>query len=257
MRLRPTAAALLGALALVLPTAGPSMAGGNDDLGRLEYIIDNDGRAQIRPSDNDTCYELTDTSNNRPATAVHNDTDSRAVLYPNHGCNGRVERELQPGDTVHNVAVLSATFVPVHGRRDDFRDDRDDFRDDFRNNDDDFRSHRTPMDEPEQKPEQKQEQKQEHGQEQEHGQDQQQGQDQGQEHGQDQQQGQDQGQEHGQDEGQEHGQDEGKEHGQDEGKEHRQDEGKEHGQEQGRHEGGHKQHGKHDLFDFIFKGIGG
>ncbi|WP_406512766.1 hypothetical protein OG851_27540 [Streptomyces sp. NBC_00161] len=186
MRLRPTAAALLGALALVLPTAGPSMAGGNDDLGRLEYIIDNDGRAQIRPSDNDTCYELTDTSSNRPATAVHNDTESRAVLYPNHGCNGRVERELQPGDTVHNVAVLSATFVPVHGRRDDFRDD---FRDDDR------RANRMPMDQ----------QEQEQGQQEEHGK--------GEEHGKE--------EEHGK--GEEHGQEEehGKEHGgRDEHREH-------------------------------------
>ncbi|MFE6841002.1 hypothetical protein [Streptomyces sp. NPDC057686] len=191
MRLRPTAAALLGALALVLPTAGPSMAGGNDDLGRLQYIIDNDERGQIRPSDNDTCYELTGTSRNRPATAVHNDTDSRAVLYPNHGCNGRVERELQPGDTVHNVSVLSATFVPVRGHRDDdFREDRDDFRDDYRNDDDDFRAHRMPMDEPEQK----------------------QGQEQGQEHGQD------QGQDQGQEQGREHGQDEGGEHGKEQGR---------------------------------------
>ncbi|TDU75890.1 hypothetical protein [Streptomyces sp. KS 21] len=168
MRLRPTAAALLGALALVLPTAGPSMAGGGeDDLGRLEYIIDNDVRAQIRPADNDTCYELTDTSRSRPATAVHNDTESRAVLYPNHGCNGRVERELQPGDTVHDVAVLSATFVPVHVRNDDDR--RDDWRDDRR-------THRAPMDGPEQE-----QARQEHGQEEEHGREEEHGQEE--EHG--------------------------------------------------------------------------
>ncbi|MER6781472.1 MULTISPECIES: hypothetical protein [unclassified Streptomyces] len=147
MRLRPTAAALLGALALVLPTAGASLAGGHDDLGRLQYIIDNDERAQIRPADNDTCYELTDTSRNRPATAVHNGTESRALLYPNRGCGGRVERELQPGDTVYNVEVRSVTFVPVRSHhddcRDDFRrggcgdsrwDDDDDFRSAFRNN---------------------------------------------------------------------------------------------------------------------------
>ncbi|MFE5541946.1 hypothetical protein [Streptomyces sp. NPDC056492] len=147
MRLRQTAVAFLGALALVLPTAGPSLAGGHDDLGRLQYIIDNDERAQIRPADNDTCYELTDTSRNRPATAVHNGTESRAVLYPNRACGGRVERELQPGDTVYNVEALSVTFVPVRIHhddcRDDFRrggcgdsrwDDDDDFRSAFRNN---------------------------------------------------------------------------------------------------------------------------
>lgn len=194
MRLRPTALAFLGALALVLPTAGPSLAGGNDDLGRLQYIIDNDERAQIRPSDNDTCYELTDTSRNRPATAVHNGTESRALLYPNHGCGGRVERELQPGDTVYNVEVLSVSFVPTRVRHDDWGDNR---RDDWRDDDDDFRSHRTPMDQPEQAQGEQQEQ----GRQQEHGQDegQGQGQDQGQEQGRQQEQG--QGQEHGQDEG--------------------------------------------------------
>ncbi|MEV6577891.1 hypothetical protein AB0M92_06940 [Streptomyces sp. NPDC051582] len=141
MRLRPTAVAFLGALALVLPTAGPSLAGGHDDLGRLQYIIDNDDRAQIRPADNDTCYELTGTSRGRPATAVHNGTDSRAVLYANFGCGGRVERELQPGDTVYDVSVRSVTFVPLRSHGDDCRDE---FRGggcgDSRWDDDDFRS---------------------------------------------------------------------------------------------------------------------
>ncbi|MFI6146213.1 hypothetical protein [Streptomyces sp. NPDC051109] len=235
MRLRPTAVALLGALTLVLPTAGPSLAGGHDDLGRLQYIIDNDERAQIRPSDNDTCYELTGTSRNRPATAVHNDTESRALLYPNHACGGRVERELQPGDTVYNVEVLSVSFVPTHGRRDDWGDNRrddlgDNRRDDWRDDEDDFRSHRTPMDQPGQ----------EQGKQEEHGQDE------GKEQGKQEEHGQDEGKEQGKQ--QEHGQDEGKEQGKQE--EHGQDEGKEHGRHQEHHKGGH------DLFDFIFRGRG-
>ncbi|MET9884384.1 hypothetical protein ABZZ20_14770 [Streptomyces sp. NPDC006430] len=144
MRLRPTTAALLGALALVLPTAGPSVAedfgdDGRRTLGRLEYVIDHDERAQIRPADNDTCYELTDTSRRRPATSVRNETESRAVLFSEHGCGGRAERVLEPGDRVNDVKVLSVTFTPVdddredhHGRRDERDDDRGDGREENR-----------------------------------------------------------------------------------------------------------------------------
>ncbi|MEU7552643.1 hypothetical protein AB0B01_09820, partial [Streptomyces sp. NPDC044571] len=134
MRLRPTAAALLGALALVLPTAGPSLADDHDDrrpLGRLDYIVDEDGneRHQIRPADNDTCYELTGTSRSNPAIAVANETRSLALLFEERGCNGRPERVLEPGDVVHNVNVRSVFFKPadVDGRK----DRRDDFDEDF------------------------------------------------------------------------------------------------------------------------------
>ncbi|MFB6805758.1 hypothetical protein [Streptomyces sp. NPDC056387] len=183
MRLRPTAAALLGALALVLPAAGTSFAGDDGNtLGRLEYIIDHDERAQIHPADYDTCYELTYTSANRPATSVRNDTGARATLYPGRGCSGREERTLEPGDRVNDVSVRSAIFTPVRGRHDDFRDDRrDDWDDDYRN-DDGFRARRTSKDEPEPGREQRQDQPQDQGQEQGQDQPQGQGQEQGEEH---------------------------------------------------------------------------
>ncbi|MFE2147521.1 hypothetical protein ACFXA3_38325 [Streptomyces sp. NPDC059456] len=179
MRVLPTAAALLGALALVLPAAGTSFAGDDDGRlrGRLEYIVDHDEYEQIRPANYDTCYELTGTSSGRPATSVRNNTDGRATLYPGRGCSGREERTLEPGDRVNDVSVRSAYFTPVRGRHDDFGDDRrDDWNDDYRN-DDDFRAHRTPKGEPEPGREQRQDQKQgqEQGRKQDHKQGRQQG----------------------------------------------------------------------------------
>ncbi|MGW5347833.1 hypothetical protein [Streptomyces sp. HUAS TT3] len=141
MRLRNAAVAFLGAFALAVPLAGTSLADDFDDrpnLGRLEYIVDGE-RRQIRPADNDTCYELTGTSRRDPATAVRNNTKSRATLFTEDGCNGRSERELEPKDTVYDVRVRSVVFTPVHvdtddkhdpfgeSRSDDRLDDRDRF----------------------------------------------------------------------------------------------------------------------------------
>ncbi|NXY97256.1 hypothetical protein HYE82_23340 [Streptomyces sp. BR123] len=124
MRLRTAAVAFLGAFALAVPLAGPSMADDFDDrphLGRLDYIVDGE-RRQIRPADNDTCYELTGTSRREPATAVRNDTKSRATLFTEDGCNGRPERVLEPKDVVYDVAVRSVVFTPVHVDKDDKHD---------------------------------------------------------------------------------------------------------------------------------------
>ncbi|MFD8412706.1 hypothetical protein ACFV2Q_13240 [Streptomyces sp. NPDC059650] len=141
MRLRNAAVAFLGAFALAVPLAGTSLADDFDDrpnLGRLDYIVDGE-RRQIRPADNDTCYELTGTSRRDPATAVRNNTKSRATLFTEDGCNGRSERELEPKDTVYDVRVRSVVFTPVHvdtddkhdpfgeSRSDDRLDDRDRF----------------------------------------------------------------------------------------------------------------------------------
>ncbi|MEU2394680.1 hypothetical protein [Streptomyces sp. NPDC007369] len=141
MRLRTAAVAFLGAFALSVPLAGPSLADDFDDrpnIGRLDYIVDGE-RRQIRPADNDTCYELTGTSRRDPATAVRNATKSRATLFTQEGCNGRSERELEPGDIVYDVEVRSVVFTPVHVNKDDkhdpFGDDRsDDDRGGFESN---------------------------------------------------------------------------------------------------------------------------
>ncbi len=135
MRLRPTAAALLGALALILPAAGTSLAighgdddGWHDDLGRLDYRLENGDVRSIRPADNDTCYELTGASRSNPARAVRNRTESIAVLFRERGCDGRATRTLQPNDEVHDVSVRSVFFKPTHtddDRWDDGRWDED------------------------------------------------------------------------------------------------------------------------------------
>ncbi|MFF4009672.1 hypothetical protein [Streptomyces sp. NPDC001717] len=122
MRLRTTAAVLAGAVALVLPTAGPSVADGHDGhdgqtLGVLHYrFLDEAGverTGQIRPRENDTCYVLTHTSRDEPAIEIWNDTESLAVLFDNRGCNGHAERVLDPGERAHNVDVVSVFFKPT------------------------------------------------------------------------------------------------------------------------------------------------
>ncbi|MFE1414898.1 hypothetical protein ACFW6F_29500 [Streptomyces sp. NPDC058746] len=119
MRLRTTAAVLAGAVALVLPTAGPSLADDHDgrNLGLLHYrFLDEAGEertGQIRPAENDTCYVLTHTSRDEPAIEVWNDTESLAVLFGNRSCNGHAERVLDPGERTHNVDVVSVFFKPA------------------------------------------------------------------------------------------------------------------------------------------------
>lgn len=119
MRLRSTAAVFVGALALALPTAGPSAADdhGERALGTLHYqYLDAAGserRGQIRPADNDTCYLLTRTSRDEPAIEVRNETESLAVLFDNRSCEGEAEKVLKPGEKAKQVEVVSVYFKPV------------------------------------------------------------------------------------------------------------------------------------------------
>ncbi|MFB7265450.1 hypothetical protein ACFCXH_25360, partial [Streptomyces nojiriensis] len=119
MRLRSTAAVFVGALALALPTAGPSVADdhGERALGTLHYqYLDAAGserRGQIRPADNDTCYLLTRTSRDEPAIEVRNETESLAVLFDNRSCEGEAEKVLKPGEKAQRVEVVSVYFKPV------------------------------------------------------------------------------------------------------------------------------------------------
>lgn len=140
MRLRTTATALVGALALVLPTAGLSYANDHDDdrehLGTLHYRYSDDGdtrRGRIEPADNDTCYQLTHASRNHPAFQVRNDTESLAVLFEDRSCGGSAVETLEPGERADDLEVRSVYFKPTddwdhHGRHDGRHDD--DWRDD-------------------------------------------------------------------------------------------------------------------------------
>ncbi|MET9853710.1 hypothetical protein ABZY57_12265 [Streptomyces sp. NPDC006450] len=129
MRLRTTATALVGALALVLPTAGISYANDHDDrenLGTLHYrFADDDGdtrRGRIEPADNDTCYQLTNASRSHPAFQVENDTESLAVLFEDRSCGGTAVETLQPGERARDLSVRSVFFKPSddwhHGHHD-------------------------------------------------------------------------------------------------------------------------------------------
>ncbi|MFE6833519.1 hypothetical protein ACFVFI_01560 [Streptomyces sp. NPDC057705] len=130
MRLRTTAAALVGALALVLPTAGPSLADDHGDrvLGTLNYRFVNDNdieeSGQIRPADTNTCYVLARTSQDKPAIAVQNNTKSRAHLFANRNCSGEEVATLRPDGQVNRVGAVSAYFTPVDAE-DDGRGDND------------------------------------------------------------------------------------------------------------------------------------
>ncbi|MFD6876454.1 MULTISPECIES: hypothetical protein [unclassified Streptomyces] len=149
MRLRTTATVLLAGLALVLPTAGQSMANDRhdrDSLGELHYrYADEEGdvhRRSIEPADNDTCYQLPGTRNH-PAFKVENDTDSLALVFRDRNCGGEPQEVLEPGDEARNLNVRSVYFKPTddnghHGGRHDNDNDNDDS--DHHDEDDLFRS---------------------------------------------------------------------------------------------------------------------
>ncbi|MFG2980809.1 hypothetical protein ACGFYQ_06045 [Streptomyces sp. NPDC048258] len=134
MRLRTTAVVFAGALALVLPTAGQSLADDHSGrtLGTLHYqFVDDDGderSAQIRPAENNKCYVLTRASDAEPAIEVRNETESLAVLFDNRTCDGKAERVLEPGQRAQDVEAVSVVFEPVDGenagREDQARDDQ-------------------------------------------------------------------------------------------------------------------------------------
>ncbi|GAA0309698.1 hypothetical protein GCM10010302_55530 [Streptomyces polychromogenes] len=134
MRLLTTAtAAALLATALVLPTAGQSLASDpdhdHDGLGQIHYrFTDDDGDVRhgtIEPADNDTCYRLTGTSRNRAAFAVQNDTESLALVFRDNSCGGEAQEVLRPGERAHDLNARSVYLKPTddhhHGRHD--RDD--------------------------------------------------------------------------------------------------------------------------------------
>ncbi|MFD3868898.1 hypothetical protein [Streptomyces sp. NPDC058623] len=137
MRLRTTATVLLASLALVLPSAGQSMAGDRhdrDSLGELYYrYADEEGDVHsrsIEPADNDTCYQLPGTRNH-PAFKVVNDTESLALVFGDRNCGGEPQEVLEPGDEARNLNVRSVYFKPTdghghHGGRHDGDDDRGD-----------------------------------------------------------------------------------------------------------------------------------
>ncbi|RSS84245.1 hypothetical protein [Streptomyces sp. WAC06614] len=110
MRLRTTAAAFAGALALVLPTAAQAMADGD---GFNYTVVDKDGKeqaAQLRQFENDRCLQLQHASATAPAVAVANDTDAVALLFDNPGCEGEPRAVAGPGERHDDVNAVAVVF---------------------------------------------------------------------------------------------------------------------------------------------------
>ncbi|MCB5177885.1 hypothetical protein [Streptomyces antimicrobicus] len=110
MRLRTTAAAFAGALALVLPTAAQALA---DDGGFSYTFVDKNGKeqpAQLRDVPSDTCMQLQHTSAEGPALSVANHTDAVALLFDNAQCQGEPRAVAGPGERHTDVNAVAVVF---------------------------------------------------------------------------------------------------------------------------------------------------
>ncbi|MBW5482513.1 hypothetical protein [Streptomyces bambusae] len=110
MRLRTTAAAVVGALALVLPASGQAFAADGD----FHYtFVDHNGAeqsAQIRDLENDKCLPLEHTSAAEPAVEVANETDAVALLFDNAECKGEPRAVAGPGERAGDVHAVAVVF---------------------------------------------------------------------------------------------------------------------------------------------------
>ncbi|MGW6410399.1 hypothetical protein ACWF95_24845 [Streptomyces vinaceus] len=109
MRLRTTAAALAGALALVLPAGAQAFA---DDGKALDYVyVDHQNaekNAQIKDVGADQCHALPSASS-KVLEAV-NRTDSEALLFEDADCAGEPVATLQPGDKAGDFHAAAVVF---------------------------------------------------------------------------------------------------------------------------------------------------
>ncbi|MFE2551891.1 hypothetical protein ACFXGI_25540 [Streptomyces sp. NPDC059355] len=112
MRLRTTAAALAGALALVLPAGAQAFA---DDGKVLDYVyVDQQNaekNAQIKDAGADQCHALPSASSK--VLEVVNRTDSEALLFEDAECGGEPVATLQPGDKAGDFHAAAVVFRKV------------------------------------------------------------------------------------------------------------------------------------------------
>ncbi|MFE5539712.1 hypothetical protein [Streptomyces sp. NPDC056492] len=112
MRLRTTAAALAGALALVLPAGAQAFA---DEGKVLDYVyVDQQNaekNAQIKEAGADQCHALPSASS-KVLEAV-NRTDSEALLFEDADCAGEPVAVLQPGDKAGDFHAAAVVFRQV------------------------------------------------------------------------------------------------------------------------------------------------
>ncbi|MFE6842596.1 hypothetical protein [Streptomyces sp. NPDC057686] len=109
MRLRTTAAALAGALALVLPAGAQAFA---DDGKALDYVYvdqtNTEKNAQLKDAGADTCLALPSASSN--VVEAVNRTDSEALLFEDADCGGEPVATLQPGDKAGDFHAAAVVF---------------------------------------------------------------------------------------------------------------------------------------------------
>ncbi|MFE3582018.1 hypothetical protein [Streptomyces vinaceus] len=109
MRLRTTAAALAGALALVLPAGAQAFA---DDGKALDYVyVDQQNaerNAQIKDVGADRCHALPSASS--MVLEAVNRTDSEALLFEDADCAGEPVATLRPGDKAGDFHAAAVVF---------------------------------------------------------------------------------------------------------------------------------------------------
>ncbi|MEV6581024.1 hypothetical protein AB0M92_22965 [Streptomyces sp. NPDC051582] len=109
MRLRTTAAALAGALALVLPAGAQAFA---DEGKVLDYVyVDQQNaekNAQVKDVGGDQCHALPSASSK--VLEVVNRTDSQALLFEDAACAGEPVATLQPGDKAGDFHAAAVVF---------------------------------------------------------------------------------------------------------------------------------------------------
>ncbi|MFE2879533.1 hypothetical protein ACFXG6_22650 [Streptomyces roseus] len=109
MRLRTTAAALAGALALVLPAGAQAFA---DEGKVLDYVyVDSQNaekNAQVKDVGGDQCHALPSASSQ--VLEVVNRTDSTALMFEDAACEGEPVATLQPGDKAGDFHAAAVVF---------------------------------------------------------------------------------------------------------------------------------------------------
>ncbi|MEU3407961.1 hypothetical protein ABZ766_28995 [Streptomyces sp. NPDC006670] len=112
MRLRTTAAALAGALALVLPAGAQAFA---DDGKALNYVYVDQSNAeksaQVKDTGADKCHALPSAASD--VVEAVNDSDAVALLFDNDMCEGEPHIVLQPREKAGEFKAAAVAFEPV------------------------------------------------------------------------------------------------------------------------------------------------
>ncbi|GAA0277585.1 hypothetical protein GCM10010302_14080 [Streptomyces polychromogenes] len=113
MRLRTTAAALAGALALVLPAGAQAFA---DDGKALNYVYvdqsNQEKNGQLKDAGSDKCHALPSAASE--VVEAVNETDSVALIFDEADCGGEPVATLQPGEKAGDFHAASVVFQKAH-----------------------------------------------------------------------------------------------------------------------------------------------